>query len=101
MVVFYNILMKILGTGLDGLVGSRIVDLLKDKYEFDPSEVDITDKDKIIDKIVNSNASIVLHLAAKTSVDGCEKDKEEDIEKLTMPVGRQGNKDIKESWDRE
>ncbi|KKQ28573.1 MAG: hypothetical protein US43_C0015G0022, partial [Candidatus Levybacteria bacterium GW2011_GWA1_37_16] len=27
--------MKILGTGLDGLVGSRIVELLKDKHEFE------------------------------------------------------------------
>jgi dTDP-4-dehydrorhamnose reductase len=67
--------MKILGTGLSGLVGSRIVELLKDQYEFDSSEVDITDRDGIIGKIKSSDAPIVLHLAAKTDVDGCEKDK--------------------------
>lgn len=67
--------MKILGTGLSGLVGSRIVELLKDRYEFESSDVDITDKDNIQSQIKNSNASIVLHLAAKTDVDGCEEDK--------------------------
>jgi dTDP-4-dehydrorhamnose reductase len=67
--------MKILGTGLTGLVGSRIVELLEDNYEFDFSTVDITDKNAISEKIKNSDASIVLHLAAKADVEGCEKDK--------------------------
>src|SRR3989344_9155773 len=71
--------MKILGTGLTGLVGSRIVELLSDSYEFENisrnTGVDITDKEKIIEKIKSSDAAIVLHLAAKTDVDGCEKDK--------------------------
>src|SRR5258708_623134 len=68
--------MKILGTGLSGLVGSRIVELLKDKYEFDSSTEDITDKNAIQNRIRNSDASLVLHLAAKADVDGCEEDKE-------------------------
>lgn len=68
--------MKILGTGLTGLVGSRIVEFLSDKYEFESSEVDITAKDEIFKKIQTSKASIVLHLAAKTDVDSCELDKE-------------------------
>ena len=67
--------MKILGTGLNGLVGSRIVELLKDRYEFEFSEIDITDRSAIVQKIKNSNTPIVLHLAAKTDVDGCELDK--------------------------
>lgn len=71
--------MKILGTGLDGLVGSRIVELLKDSYEFEFSTEDITNRDIIVEKIKSSSAEIVLHLAAKTDVDGCEKDREEDI----------------------
>jgi len=74
--------MKILGTGLDGLVGSRIVELLKDQYEFESSVVDITDRNSIITRIRNSDASIVLHLAAKTSVDGCEEDREIDTKIL-------------------
>jgi len=67
--------MKILGTGLSGLVGSRTVELLKDKYEFDSSTEDITDQELISDRIKSSDAAIVLHLAAKTDVDGCEKEK--------------------------
>lgn len=68
--------MKILGTGLSGLVGSRIVELLCSKYEFDSSTEDITDRNIIQQRIKNSDAPLVLHLAAKTDVDGCEKDKE-------------------------
>lgn len=68
--------MKILGTGLSGLVGSRIVELLKDTFEFDSSSEDIADKEIITKRIVNSDSKIVLHLAAKTDVDGCERDKD-------------------------
>jgi dTDP-4-dehydrorhamnose reductase len=71
--------MKILGTGLTGLVGSRIVELLKNKHEFEnlsrSSGVDIVNKDQVLEKIKNSKAQIVLHLAAKADVDGCENDK--------------------------
>jgi dTDP-4-dehydrorhamnose reductase len=71
--------MKILGTGLTGLVGSRIVELLKDKYEFEnlsrSSGVDIINKNQVLEKIKNSEAQIVLHLAAKADVDECENDK--------------------------
>lgn len=71
--------MKILGTGLHGLVGSRVVELLKNKYEFESvsrsTGVDITNKTEITKAITDSDAEIVLHLAAKTDVDGCEKEK--------------------------
>lgn len=74
--------MKILVTGLSGLVGSRFAELLKDSYEFEEitreSGVDITDKASINQKILSSGAQTVIHLAAKTDVDGCEKDKEID-----------------------
>lgn len=70
---------KIIGTGLSGMVGSRIVELLKDQYEFEDlsleAKVDIRHKKKVEQKISQSKAEIVLHLAAKTDVDGCEKDK--------------------------
>ncbi|MDO8582971.1 MAG: SDR family oxidoreductase [bacterium] len=71
--------MKILGTGLNGLVGSRITELLKDKYEFEnvsrSEGVDVSNKDQVLEKIKNSDASVVLHLAAKSNVDACELDK--------------------------
>lgn len=80
--------MKILGTGLTGLVGSRVVELLKDKYEFEnlsrSSGVDIENKSQVLEKISSSDAQIVLHLAGKANVDGCELDK---------PLGKEG-----EAW---
>lgn len=70
--------MKILGTGLTGLVGSRIVELLKD-HKFEnisrSAGVDITDKSSILKSVKSSDAQIFLHLAAKTDVDRCERDK--------------------------
>lgn len=72
-------MVKILGTGLTGLVGSRIVELLSDKYEFEnlslDEGVDITKKEEVIRRVADSPARVILHLAAKTDVDGCEKDK--------------------------
>lgn len=70
---------KILGTGLTGLVGSRITEILKDIYEFEnlslSTGVDITKTEQVFEKLKDSDASIILHLAAKTNVDGCEGDK--------------------------
>lgn len=71
--------MKILGTGLTGLVGSRIVELLNNRYSFEDislqSGVDITDRDSVRSKITASDAQIILHFAAKTNVDECEEEK--------------------------
>ena len=62
---------KIIGTGLSGLVGSRIVELLKDKYEFIDfsldSGVNVLDKENLaIAFEKNKDAVAVLHLAAFT-----------------------------------
>ncbi|MCL5435394.1 MAG: SDR family oxidoreductase [Patescibacteria group bacterium] len=80
--------MKILVTGLTGLVGSRFTELLSDSYEFEgvsrKTGVDITDKASVFQKLTSSDAQIVLHLAAKTDVDGCEKDKESDNKFLSQ-----------------
>lgn len=70
--------MKILGTGLTGLVGSRIVELLSQEFQFEnishSEGINITNNSQIQQKISSSNASIVLHMAAKTNVDACEED---------------------------
>ena len=80
--------MKILATGLNGLVGSRIEELLKETYEFGnisrSKGVDITNASQVIKTITSSDADIVLHLAAKANVDACEADK---------PLGENG-----EAW---
>ena len=45
--------MKILGTGLFGLIGSRVRELLSDKYSFGDisiqNGIDITDKKRVFD----------------------------------------------------
>jgi dTDP-4-dehydrorhamnose reductase len=70
---------SIIGTGLSGMVGSRVVELLNDQYEFyDMSlktRVDITDYNQVLKFFKEKKADIVIHLAAKTDVDACEDDK--------------------------
>lgn len=69
--------LKILATGLSGMVGSTINDVLKDNVVFDDLTVDITDAKEVTEYITNSDSPYVLHLAAKANPDDCEKDKEE------------------------
>lgn len=69
---------KVLGTGLSGLVGKRILELLSPQYEFEDisqSGIDITDEKAIKDIISSSDSNVILHLAAKTDVDSAEDDK--------------------------
>lgn len=69
----------ILATGLSGLVGSRIQELFEDRFDFTDlsltSGVDITDSESVQRHIENSDAKIILHMAAKADVDACEDDK--------------------------
>ncbi len=72
--------MKILGTGLSGLVGSRITELLSSKHAFVnyslENGVDITNREDIIAKIKDDmESSWVLHLAAYTNVQQAEADR--------------------------
>lgn len=69
---------KIFGIGVSGLVGSRITEILNDTYTIDnfslDTGVDITDP-LTLDPISQDNEhDIILLLAAKADVDGCEKD---------------------------
>lgn len=100
--------LKILGTGLSGLVGSRIVELLQNKYEFSDlsleTGVDITDADLVNKKVKSSDAEVVLHMAAVTDVDACEKEKLKDanggirnLETLCWRVNVEGTKNVVES----
>lgn len=90
--------MKILGTGLNGLVGSRVVELLNSSFEFENISrsigVDITDSDQVLDVFSKSSAEIVLHLAAKTDVDGCEKDKDLREKGEAWKINVEGTKNI-------
>lgn len=63
---------RVLGTGLSGLVGTRIVELLKDKFDFQNLDlttgIDITQKNQLIKEISSSKADTLIHLAAFTDV---------------------------------
>ena len=70
--------MKILGTGLSGLVGSRVTALLSPDFTFEnlslETGVDITDLKSISVRFEQSEAPWVFHMAAYTDVQGAEKD---------------------------
>lgn len=68
----------VMGTGLSGLVGSRIVDLLGDRYSFqnlDRTEgIDILNQEQIENIVANSAAKTMLHLAAFTDLNTAQKE---------------------------
>lgn len=71
---------KILGTGLTGLLGNRITELLSD-FEFTPvsraTGIDISSKESLEQVFARFDGDWVLHLAAKADVDGCEADRQQ------------------------
>ena len=89
---------KILGTGLSGLVGNRVVELLQDKYDFEDlsldTDVDITNKDQVDERIGASDAKVVLHMAAITDVDACEKERSDKENSLSWRVNVAGTENI-------
>jgi len=69
---------KIAVTGASGLVGTRIMELLSEKFEFIPlsvKDMDITDKDSVHKLLGNLSYDLLLHLAAYTNVVGAETEK--------------------------
>ncbi|OGG24401.1 hypothetical protein A3A79_04420 [Candidatus Gottesmanbacteria bacterium RIFCSPLOWO2_01_FULL_43_11b] len=72
--------MNIIGTGLSGLVGSRVVELLSKHHSFEDlsleTGVDITDFKSITSRISASKAIWIFHFAAYTNVQEAEKEKD-------------------------
>lgn len=66
--------------GGSGLVGSRLIELLRSSYSIESAGIsqgfDITRSDSM-GTLIHSDARVVILLAAKTDVDGCEKDKDD------------------------
>lgn len=84
--------MRILLTGATGLIGSRFEELMFENHEIIPmtsKDVDISVDDSVYSFFLGINADAVIHLAAKTDVDGCENDKEEDMRLIQKEIGHQ------------
>lgn len=72
-------MLKVALTGSTGLIGTRIINLLSKDFVFIPllqSEIDITEKTSLNDKLKKTNFDILLHLAAYTNVDEAENNKD-------------------------
>jgi len=85
-------MLKIALTGADGLVGSRIVELLKTEFEFIPilqSQMDITNAGQVKNVLQGIDFDIFLHLAAYTNVAGAEQQKES-----AFKINRDGTKNV-------
>lgn len=72
-------MLKVALTGGDGMVGSRIIELLQNKIQFIPIpqvKMDITNKNAVVKTLKSIDFDFFLHLAAFTNVDAAEKNKE-------------------------
>lgn len=71
--------MNIIGTGLTGLVGTKVTEILSPEFNFInlslESGIDITDYKKIREAISRTESPWLLHFAAFTNVDEAEKDR--------------------------
>ena len=85
---------KIVITGASGLIGSRIIELLSNKFEFIPlslQEMDITNKDSVNKTLNALSYDLILHLAGYTFVDKAEKEQEK-----TFLINEMGTKNLVE-----
>lgn len=83
---------KILVTGCAGMLGSKAVSMLSDKYDVlgvDLKDFDITKEDECIKAITDYNPDIILHCAAYTAVDNAEEDREK-----CMLINETGSKNV-------
>jgi dTDP-4-dehydrorhamnose reductase len=88
-------MLKIALTGADGLVGSRIIELLKNDFQFFPlpqQQMDITNRDQVNNTLKDLEFDIFLHLAAYTNVAGAETNKE-----LAYKINRDGTRNVFET----
>lgn len=85
-------MLKIALSGASGLVGSRIIELLKNDFTFIPLshlQMDITDKNNVTAVLEKVDFDIFLHLAAYTNVNKAEIESE-----LAYKINVEGTKNI-------
>lgn len=91
----FTFMLKIALTGANGLVGSRIVELLKNDFTFLPlsrQDMDITDNNEVNERLHRVEFDLFLHLAAYTLVDKAESEKE-----LAYAINVRGTQNIYEA----
>ena len=84
--------MKVVVTGARGMLGSELIDILTPLVTcigVDIDDFDITEEDQAIKGVMGLNPDIVVHTAAYTNVDNCERDKE-----LAYRVNGEGTRNI-------
>jgi len=91
---------SLLATGINGLVGSKFVDVFENKYSFDKLDiadpkipVDITNISSVNNALENSTAEFLVHYAAYTDVAGAWKQKGDKFG-LAYKVNVNGTKNI-------
>lgn len=85
-------MLKIAITGANGLVGSRIIELLENDFQFIPlsqEEMDITNINQVNSVLKNLDFDFFLHLAAYTNVAGAETNKD-----LCYKINVEGTKNV-------
>jgi len=91
--------MRIILSGASGLIGSRFEELLFESHDIIPlsSEhgVDITNQASLAEFFLGKGVEVVIHLAGKTDVDGCELDRKEDMSHLAIDPSDILNLDVK------
>jgi len=72
-------MIKVAVTGPNGLIGTRIIELLQNDIQILPlshSDLEITNKEAVHTKLSSMDFDILLHLAGYTNVEGAETEKE-------------------------
>ncbi len=89
--------MRIILTGASGLIGSRFEELMVESHEIIPlssKNTDIVDDASVLNFFENHTGDVIIHFAAKTDVDGCEEDKEDDLNRISHAIGKLSNEEI-------
>ncbi len=92
---------NLLGTGLQGLVGTQLVESLSNHYTCTnisrSTGVDIANATQVASAVRASDAPYVIHLAAKADVDGCERDKAKGEKGEAWQINVIGTKNVAEA----
>lgn len=73
--------MRVLITGAAGMLGTDLQKMLRSEHDLIPTDVtgdvrflDVTDTERVIETTLDARPDVVIHAAAHTDVDGCERD---------------------------